>query len=168
MQNTFCALWRTHVSRWTALSMIFGSAFLIAGCSSAPSGGALGAEDDHSASVADGPSSARTVESGDLTSGSKRAVDSSTQSWSSGSQGPNISAERVRLVTDVILREAAAVGLGDIHGISVQSESPKASLAVTTVTRNGARQVLAVTVVRDANAWKVTNVDTLPDLQDIR
>lgn len=92
----------------------------------------------------------------------------SPQNFSTGPAETPISSDRVTAVTDAVHREAATVGLGVIHSIRVLSEGPESSLALTQVTRNGVRQLLAVTVLKVKKAWTISNINTLPNAQDLQ
>ncbi|MFA7266117.1 MAG: hypothetical protein WC054_07375 [Candidatus Nanopelagicales bacterium] len=78
-----------------------------------------------------------------------------------------ITAERIRIVNETIRRDAADVGLGTVHEIRVEFELPTTSAALLRVTRNGKPQTLAATVMKLDGAWFISNVDTLPDAQDL-
>ena len=169
MQGNFSVPGCSELVRVAIASLACVAVLCAAGCSSAQVAGALDDGLETSELVASAaprePSVAPSTGPG---SSNGPARDDFTQRSSPQPNSPTISDARVRIVNETVRREAAAVGLGTVHDIRVQSESPKVSLAMLRVTRNGSPQILGATVVRIKGSWTISNVDTLPGSQDIR
>lgn len=140
------------------------AALMLAGCGTTGSAGALDTNDAGPTSVS-GEASESATPAPDVESTEGQAERGSRTYSAQQRDTRVISAERIRVVNETIQRDAAAVGLGTVHKIRVESEAPNVSLVLLRVTRNGSSQTLGATVIKSGGSWAVANVDTMPDSQ---
>lgn len=143
------------------------AALMLAGCGTSGSAGALDTNDAGPNSVS-GEASESATPAPDVESTEGQAERGSRTYSAQQRDTRVISAERIRVVNETIQRDAAAVGLGTVHKIRVESEAPGVSVALLRVTRNGSPQTLAATVSKVEGAWFVANVETMPHAQDFQ
>lgn len=140
---------------------------LTAGCSSAPNAGGLDPE------VPDGELAPTQVVQGPASGGTDTRT--KTDSDPAGSRAapsygptPAISAERRQVVTEAVVAFVRTLPTAQLVSTQVLNEAARSSAAAITVVRGGDRQVLAVSVRKVGEHWRVVHVDTLPTGQDVR
>ncbi len=147
--------------------LVVAASVLTAGCSTTASAGSL-ADVQQPAQVA-GQSTVVAEQSHSSSRSATEAEQGQTRQGP-GSQGQpaSVSAERDRVVSDAVARFVTTLPSTRLVSTQVLNETKNASAAMVVVVRNGARQVLAVSVREQDGAWTVANVDTLPSAQDAK
>ncbi len=79
-----------------------------------------------------------------------------------------ISAERTRLVTQAVVEFVHTLPTAHLVSTQVLNEAARSSAAAVTIIRGGDRQVLAVSVRKVGEQWRVLHVDSLPAGQNVR
>lgn len=79
-----------------------------------------------------------------------------------------VSAERTRLVTQAVVEFVQTLPTAHLVSTQVLNEAARSSAAAVTIIRGGDRQVLAVSVRKVGQQWRVLHVDSLPAEQHVR